>query len=123
MKKMLPLAALALLCACGDGKKDAADQITSPPDPMSTHSIALRVRRVTYEDAYIAVPVTDQIVKKAEDGSFRIDGEAAYAEGIRISQDDRVEWQVESTNTEVHPIQQPAPEGRKKLDPLYPHNE
>jgi hypothetical protein len=40
---------------------------------MNTYSIALRLRRVTYEDAYIAVPVTDAIVKKAEDGSFRID--------------------------------------------------
>ena len=41
------------------------------------------------------------------------------AEGIRISQDSRVEWQVESTKTEPHPMQQAAPEGRKKLDPFY----
>jgi hypothetical protein len=86
---------------------------------MSTYSIALRVRRVTYEDAYIAVPVTDAIVRKKEDGSLGVDPEAMCAEGIRISQDSRVEWQIESTNTEVHPIQQAAPEGRKKLDTFY----
>lgn len=86
---------------------------------MSTYSIALRVRRIIYEDAYIAVPVTDAITRKAEDGSFRIDPEKMCAEGIRISQDHRVEWQIESTNTEVHPIQQAAPEGRMALDPFY----
>jgi hypothetical protein len=32
---------------------------------MSTYSIALRVRRVTYEDIYIAVPVTDVIMRKS----------------------------------------------------------
>jgi hypothetical protein len=86
---------------------------------MNTYSIALRVRRVTYEDAYIAVPVTDSIVKKKEDGSLGVDPEAMFAEGVRISSDSRVEWQVESTNKEVHPIQQAAPEGRKKLDIFY----
>src|SRR5215204_7522824 len=68
------------------------------PTSMNTYSIALRVRRVTYEDAYIAVPITDAIVTKAEDGSLRVDVEAMSAEGIRISQDGRVEWQVESIN-------------------------
>lgn len=86
---------------------------------MNTYSIALRVRRVTYEDAYIAVPVTDAIVRKAEDGSLRVDPEAMWAEGVRISQDSRVEWQVESINIEAHPIQQAAPEGRQKLDAFY----
>ena len=83
---------------------------------MGTYSIALRVRRVTYEDAYIAVPVADAIVRKSEDGSLRVDAEAMCAEGIRISQDSRVEWQIESANTEVHPIQQAAPEWRNSLD-------
>lgn len=86
---------------------------------MSTYSIALRIRRVIYEDAYIAIPVTDAIVRKADDGSLRIDPEAMYAEGLRIGQDARVEWQVESTNMEVHPVQQAAPEGRKKLDAFF----
>jgi hypothetical protein len=86
---------------------------------MSTYSIALRMRRTIYEDAYIAVPVTDAVVKKKEDGSLGVDPAALMAEGIRISRDDRVEWQVESTKTEPHPIQQAPPEGRQKLDPFY----
>lgn len=92
---------------------------------MSTYSIALRMRRITYEDAYITVPVTDAIVKKRPDGSLGIDPAALSAEGIRITQDSRVEWQVESTTTEGHPIQQAAPEGRKKFDALYevPNNQ
>lgn len=83
---------------------------------MSTYSIALRLRRTIYEDAYITVPVTDAILQKMEDGSLRVDPEKMWAEGIRISQDGRVEWQIESTKTDPHPIQQAPPEGRKKLD-------
>ena len=84
-----------------------------------TFSIALRVRRVTYEDAYVAVPVTDKIMKKKEDGTHDIDFEAFVKEAVRISKDKRVEWKVESSTTEAHPIQQPLPEGRKSLDAFY----
>ncbi|MFZ5637064.1 MAG: hypothetical protein ACOY82_10840 [Pseudomonadota bacterium] len=90
---------------------------------MNTYSIALRLRRVVYEDAYIAIPVTDAVVKPTSDGSLRIDPEALFAEGIRIGQDSRIEWRVESCQTEVHPIQQAAPEGRKKLDTFYDSSE
>lgn len=71
---------------------------------MSTYSIALRLRLVTYEDAYIAVPVTDAVVKPKPGGSMGIDPEALFAEGVRIGQDSRVEWQLESSHTEAHPI-------------------
>ncbi|MFN3149744.1 hypothetical protein [Bremerella sp.] len=90
---------------------------------MTTYSIALRLRRVTYEDAYIAVPVTDAIVKPNPDGSMRIAPEALIAEGIRIGQDSRVEWQAESTNIEAHPIQQAAPEDRNTLDAYHDQSE
>lgn len=83
---------------------------------MSTYSIALRLRRVTYEDAYIAIPVTDAVVRPKPDGSSGIDPDALWAEGVRIGQDSRVEWQIESTRIEVHPIQQAAPDGRKMFD-------
>jgi hypothetical protein len=90
---------------------------------MSTYSIALRLRRVTYEDAYIAVPVTDAVVKPNPDGSMAIDPEALFAEGLRIGQDSRVEWQVESSQTEAHPLQQAAPDGRRKFDAFYDQTE
>ena len=84
---------------------------------MQTYSIALRLRRITYEDAYIAVPVNDAAFKKGEDGKDHFD--AVFAEGVRIGEDSRVEWQVEGVDIEVHPIQQAAPEGRKKLDTYF----
>jgi hypothetical protein len=37
-----------------------------------TYSIALRVRRVTVEDAYVAVPVTDSILIPDDEGTARI---------------------------------------------------
>ena len=96
--------------------RKAASTRTPERKPTSTLSIALRLRRATYEDAYIAVPVTDAIVKPKPDGSKGIDPEAFLAEGLRIGKDSRVEWQVESSKAEPHPVQQAAPEGRKTLD-------
>jgi hypothetical protein len=84
-----------------------------------TYSIALRLRRVTYEDAYIAVPVTEAIMKANDDGTGSIDMEAFAAEAIRIGGDGRVEWKLEETQTEPHPIQAPLPEGRSLFDAYY----
>ena len=98
----------------------APEMKEATPSPMSrdpsTYSVALRVRRVTYEDAYVAVPVTDAIMKMKEDGTPGIDFEKLVAEAIRISKDPRVEWQVEESKTEPHQIQQSPPEGRKSFD-------
>jgi hypothetical protein len=86
---------------------------------MNTYSIALRLRRATYEDAYVAVPVTDAIMEKKADGSRAIDTEALFAAGVRIGQDSRVEWRAESTSIELHPVQQPRPDGRQSVDTYY----
>ena len=85
-------------------------------DDPKTYSIMLRLQRVTYEDAYVAVPVTDRILMQKEDGSTGIDFDAFVAEAKQISQDARTEWVVESTQVEAHPIQGPKPEDRKCLD-------
>jgi hypothetical protein len=86
---------------------------------QKTVSVALRVRRVTYEDAYVAVPATDTIMKIKPDGSPQIDMDKFVSEAIRISKDKRVEWKVESSITEAHPIQQGPPQGRKSFDFFY----
>jgi hypothetical protein len=91
----------------------------SMTEETKTYSIQLRVRRLIYEDAYVAVPVTDTIVKDNEDGTKVIDSAAFTAEAIRISHDPRVEWLLESSETHPHPIQQSIPEGRKLLDSHY----
>lgn len=87
-----------------------------PSIPMSTFPIALRLRRTIHEDAYIAVPVTDAVMKQNEDGTSGLNVEALMAEGLRLGQDARVEWRVEETASEIHPLQAPMPEGRSKFD-------
>ena len=78
--------------------------------------VALRVRRTTHEDAYVSVPATDAIMKPMGDGTCRIDFEKFVAEAIRLSQDPRVEWEVEDISTESHPTQQPKPDDRQAFD-------
>ena len=121
MIRILCVALIILFgAACNRGPTDKPDGSSSKPPAIaaSPHSIALRVRRTIYQDAYIAIPVSEAIVRRGDDGTLHIDQEKMRAEGIRISQDSRVEWQVESTSTELHPIQQATPEGRKTLDTL-----
>jgi hypothetical protein len=89
----------------------------------ATYSLALRVRRTVTEDAYVAVPVTEAIMKIKEDGKLGIDMDKFVAEAIRISKDSRVEWKVEESKTEPHEIQQPLPEGRKSFDAYYSDGE
>jgi hypothetical protein len=80
--------------------------------------IQLRVRRIVCEDAYVAVPVTQAVMKKEPepDGTFRIDFDAFVAEGIRLSESPEVDWQMEEGSTVAHPTQRPTPEGRRVFD-------
>lgn len=80
-----------------------------------TYSVSLRVRRITHEDAYVTVPVTRAVTKQKENGTLTIDSEALVAEAIRISQDQRIEWKIESCQTEPHPAQIPKPEDRNSF--------
>ena len=79
-------------------------------------SILLRVRRITYEDAYIVVPVTSKIIKESANGKGSIDTDAFVAEAIRLSKYPSVEWKVENVTTEAHPMQQPKPSDRHAFD-------
>ena len=82
------------------------------------YSILARVRRVTYEDAYIAVPVNERILALRDDGTQGIDPDQLWAEAVRLSGDPRVEWSAESSVAAPHPIQQPLPASRRPFDPL-----
>ena len=84
-----------------------------------THSIALHLRRTIHEDAFVAVPVTNAILQRNEDGTTSIDFEAFVAEAIRVSQSEGVDWQVEESKIEPHPVQCPLPEGRRSFDAFY----
>jgi hypothetical protein len=83
---------------------------------MKTTSIALRLRRTIHEDAYIAVPLTAAVIKRDKNGEEGLDVEALLAEGLRMAKDARVEWRVEETTNEIHPMQGPRPEGRTTFD-------
>jgi hypothetical protein len=113
---IIVFSALALIIVTSCEKKASP---ASMSNDSKTYSIALRIRRVTYEDAYVAVPVTDAIMKRKEDGTMGIDFEKFETEAIRISKDPRVEWQVEESKSEPHQIQQAAPDGRKSFDAYY----
>ena len=82
------------------------------------YSIAIRLRRITFEDAYLSVPLTNAITKKQEDGSYGVDFEKFVAEAIHLGQDSKVEWKTETVQLEPHPSQNPVPEDRKNFDPF-----
>ncbi|MDH5178277.1 MAG: hypothetical protein OEZ39_19815 [Gammaproteobacteria bacterium] len=88
-------------------------------DDNKTYSVTLRLQRITYEDAFVAVPVTDAITEEKEDGSIGLNVEALFSEAVRISKDQRVDWKAESSETEPHPIQSPVPEDRFMFDAFY----
>lgn len=82
-------------------------------------SVGLRVRRVIHEDAYVAVLITDDLLKPNRDGTASLNFEKFVAQAIRISQSEGVDWQIEESSIEPHPIQGPVPEGRRSLDSYY----
>ena len=88
----------------------------------NTYSIQLRLKRTIVEDTYVSVPVSNLIMKEKEDGNLGIDFEKFTKEGIRISKNYEVDWQVESSTIEVHPIQAVRPEERKSFDPYGDEN-
>lgn len=86
-------------------------------EEKNTYSISFRVQKITVEDAFLSIPITDRILKDNEDGTKGIDYEKFVAEAIEISKDHRVEWLLEKMSVEPHSIQSPRPDNRKGFDP------
>jgi len=86
-----------------------------------TFSIAFRLRRIVYEDAYVSIPVTEAVMKSEPeaDGTRRLDTDKLIAEAIALGKNEAAEWCVEETQTTPHPVQQPKPEVRNALDGFY----
>ncbi|MBH8558721.1 hypothetical protein [Hymenobacter negativus] len=91
-------------------------------EPQS-YSVQLRLRRVTYEDSYVAVPIDEKVLLRHEDGTDRIDFEKLVAEAIRISNVPGTDWQVESREIDAHPTQAARPENRGIVDSFFLSNE
>ena len=86
---------------------------------QQTCSVQLRLRRVTYEDAYVSVLVSDKVMREKEDGNSEIDWPKMLAEATRVSLMPGTEWQIESSVIEPHPLQSPRPNDRTVIDSFY----
>ena len=77
---------------------------------QKTYSISVRVRRVTTEEGYVRVPVTDAVMADARepDGKFHLDGQKVFAEAVKISAVLDT-WTVEDREITVHPVQKAPP--------------
>jgi hypothetical protein len=80
--------------------------------------IQLRIRRTIHEDAYINVPVTAELLKPEPnpDGTRGLDFNALVRAAVRLGANPAVEWKVEDSAMDVHPVQGPRPEGRSVFD-------
>jgi len=73
-----------------------------------TYSISFRLRRTTHEDAFVSVPVTDEVLqeKPDEQGHRRLDAEKVMQAAIRLGAIPDIRWRVEGkASVEIHPIQ------------------
>jgi hypothetical protein len=75
-----------------------------------TYSINVRVRRVTTEEGYVSVPVTDAVMADAPepDGKFHLDGKKVFAEAVKMGAV-LDSWTVEDQSVIVHPVQKARP--------------
>ena len=69
---------------------------SSEDEEPQSYSVQLRLRRVTYEDAYVSVLIDEKVLQCQEDGTNKIDFERFVAKAIRISDAPGMDWQVES---------------------------
>lgn len=71
-----------------------------------SYSISVRLQRVSHEEGYVKVPVTEAIMQDTPepDGSFRIDTTKMLAEAIRLGAE-LDNWNVEEQKITVHQIQ------------------
>ena len=73
-----------------------------------TYSISFRLRRTTHEDAFVSVPVTDEVMQNAPDqqGHRRLDVDKLIREAISLGHDAKIRWRLEGEPVlEPHPIQ------------------
>jgi hypothetical protein len=69
-------------------------------------TIRVRVRRTLLEESSVSVPITDAVVRTAEDGSLRVDGAMVLAAALELAKLPGQEWSQESApEIEIHPIQ------------------
>ena len=73
-----------------------------------TYSICFRLRRTNHEEAFVSVPVTEEILdeKRDEHGHRGLDAEKLMQMAVRLGSDPETRWRAEGTPVvEVHPVQ------------------
>lgn len=75
-----------------------------------TSFITARLVRITYEHAYVSVPVDENVLEAIEEDKFKIDYNKLAAEAIRIGTAKDPGWKFERTDIEIHPVQNPHPD-------------
>ena len=77
-----------------------------PENP--SFSISIRLRRTMHEEAFVSVPVTDEIKQDTPDeqGRFSLDGKKVMDAAIRLGAAQGTRWIVDGEPViELHPIQ------------------
>ena len=98
--------------------REVLDAMNVPHSPPDSASVILHLRRITIEDAFVAVPATASIMKPdpEPDGTYRVDFKAFVCEAVRLSRSPHVDWRIEQVTTEPHPVQCPAPDDRRVFE-------
>lgn len=79
------------------------------------NSICIRLRRTTIEDAFVRVPVTQEMGQASLDhkGQFHLDTDKVLKTALRLATDPSIQWVAEGQPAiEPHPIQMASPDGR-----------
>jgi mevalonate pyrophosphate decarboxylase len=80
----------------------------------ATTSVSFRMQRTTTETAVVSVPVTDDLMIRQPDGSGRLNVEKMMQRALDMARQSGVEWQAETQQVQMHPIQIAPPHGAKQ---------
>ncbi|HEY7406146.1 MAG TPA: hypothetical protein VIB39_21655 [Candidatus Angelobacter sp.] len=73
-----------------------------------TYSISVRLRRTTYEETFVSVPVTDALRQNTPDaqGRYFLDGAKVMEAAVGLGTGPDTNWRPEGTPVvEPHPVQ------------------
>jgi len=80
-------------------------------EPKS-YSISMRLRRVTVEEAFVSVPLNEEVLEPAVEGLAHrhVDGEKVVKVALELGRHPKTCWILEGQPViEPHPIQMPPP--------------
>jgi hypothetical protein len=84
---------------------------------MTSYSVSVRLQRLTTEECYVSVPVTQAVMQDQpdSDGVFHLDGNKVFEVAIQIGQESGT-WTSEDQQVDAHPIQKAPDHIQPQLD-------